>query len=128
MKKIALLLLGLLVVAGCAVRAPEVVFRVANGAEPPTLDPSLSEDNASHNILLALFEGLRIYDPQTNDGIPGTAESYTVSPDGKQYTFKIRKNVTWSDGVPITAKTFADSWLYTLDPRPPPPYAWLMAL
>jgi ABC-type oligopeptide transport system substrate-binding subunit len=54
--------------------APEpVVFRILNGAEPPTLDPSLSTDTSSHNILLALFEGLLTYDPETNDGIPGVA-------------------------------------------------------
>jgi oligopeptide transport system substrate-binding protein len=127
MKKIALLLLVLgLLAAGSAFA--EVTFRVLNGAEPPSLDPSLSEDNASHNILMALFDGLLIYDPKTNDGIPGMAESYTISADGKQYNFKIRKNAAWSDGVPITAKTFVDSWLYTLDPKTASPYAWLMAM
>ena len=127
MKKIALLLLVLgLLAAGSAFG--EVTFRVLNGAEPPSLDPALSEDNASHNILMALFDGLLIYDPKTNDGIPGMAESYTISADGKQYNFKIRKNAAWSDGVPITAKTFVDSWLYTLDPKTASPYAWLMAM
>lgn len=50
-------------------KAP-VVYRLAIGAEPPTLDPSLSEDTTSHNVLLGLFEGLLIHDPKTNDGIP----------------------------------------------------------
>jgi len=109
------------------VRPDQVVFRVLNGAEPPTLDPSLSEDTTSHNILLALFEGLLNYDPLTNDGIPGIAESWTVSADGKVYTFKLRK-ATWSDGVAITAKTFVDSWLRTLNPDTASPYAWLMGM
>jgi oligopeptide transport system substrate-binding protein len=108
--------------------APEpVVFRILNGAEPPTLDPSLSTDTSSHNILLALFEGLLTYDPETNDGIPGVAESWSISKDGTVYTFKLRRS-TWSDGVPITAQSFVDSWLRTLSPDNASPYAWLMGM
>jgi oligopeptide transport system substrate-binding protein len=108
--------------------APEpVVFRILNGAEPPTLDPSLSTDTTSHNILLAMFEGLLTYDPYTNEGIPGVAESWSVSGDGTVYTFKLRKT-TWSDGVPITAQSFVDSWLRTLSPDTASPYAWLMSM
>lgn len=106
----------------------EVVFRVINGAEPPTLDPSLSEDTTSHNILLALFDGLLIYDPETNDGIPGIAKSFDVSDDGKVYTFHLREDAVWSDGVPINAQTCVDSWLRTLNPETASPYAWLMGM
>src|SRR5262252_2715605 len=38
---------------------------------------------------------------------PGLAESYTASPDGLTWTFKIRSGVRWSDGVPFTAKDVA---------------------
>jgi oligopeptide transport system substrate-binding protein len=134
MKKSLLILVGLLLVAslvfmGCKGGASkeEVVFRVINGAEPPSLDPSLSSDTTSHNILLALFEGLLIYDPKTNDGIPGMAESFEVSDDGKVYTFKLRK-AEWSDGEKITAQTFVDSWLRTLNPDTASSYAWMMGM
>lgn len=105
-----------------------VVLTVLNGAEPPTLDPALSEDNVSHNILLGLFEGLLVYDPETNNGIPGIAESWSISNDGKTYTFKIRKNAKWSDGVPINAQTVYDSWIRTLNPETGSPYAWMMGM
>lgn len=49
-----------------------------------------------------IFESLVAY----KDGKiePNLAESWTVSPDGKVYTFKIRPNVQFSDGTPFTAK------------------------
>jgi oligopeptide transport system substrate-binding protein len=115
--------------AGCGqAKKDAVVFTVLNGAEPPTLDPALSEDNISHNILLGLFEGLLVYDPVTNNGAPGIAESWAVSNNGKTYTFTLRKNAVWSDGTPITAKTVVDSWLRTLDPATASPYAWMMGM
>ncbi|MBN2552793.1 MAG: peptide ABC transporter substrate-binding protein [Spirochaetales bacterium] len=105
----------------------EVVFTILNGSEPPTLDAALMEDTTSHRIYMALFEGLLINDPKTNDGIPAVAESWTISDDGLVYTFKLRKS-TWSDGVPITAQTVVDSWLRELNPETGAPYAWMMTM
>jgi oligopeptide transport system substrate-binding protein len=48
---------------------------------------------------------------------PGVAESYTVSDDGKVYTFKIRPDAKWSNGTPITAHDFVWSWRRTLHPE-----------
>ena len=42
--------------------------------------------------------------------VPGQAESWTVSPDGRTYTFKLRPNLAWSDGVPITSADFVYSF------------------
>ena len=135
MKKLLVFLLTLSVAMGVfadgqgetATTAEETTFVILNGAEPPSLDPSLSEDTASHNIILAMFDGLLVYDPKTNDGLPGIAESWTVSNEGYTWTFKLRK-ATWSDGVPITAQTVVDSWLRTLNPETASPYAWLMGM
>ena len=66
----------------------KVVFRIANGAEPESLDPAKIQGVPEHRIFETLFEGLIIYDPQTADGIPGLAESWEVSEDGMTYTFK----------------------------------------
>ena len=57
--------------------------------------------------------------------IPGAAESWSVSPDGKTWTFHIRKHV-WSDGVPVTAQDFVFAWRRILDPKTAAPYAYNM--
>lgn len=101
----------------------KVVFRIANGAEPESLDPAKIQGVPEHRIFETLFEGLIIYDPQTADGIPGLAESWEVSEDGMTYTFKLRK-ANWSDGTPITADDVVYSWLRLLAPETASPYAW----
>ena len=108
--------------------APEVVeepaeFTIVNGTEPETLDPHLISGVPEHRIYQAILEGLMTYDPETAEAVPGLAESWEVSDDGKVYTFKLRKT-TWSDGVAITAQTVKDSWLRMLDPETAAPYAW----
>lgn len=70
----------------------KVVFRIANSAEPESLDPSQIQGVPEHRIYEALFEGLLIIDPETAEGIPGVAESWDVSDDGLTYTFHLRED------------------------------------
>lgn len=50
--------------------------------------------------------------------IPWLAENWTVSPDGKEYTFYLRKNVTWQDGEPFTAGDVRFTYDYEVDHVP----------
>jgi peptide/nickel transport system substrate-binding protein len=50
--------------------------------------------------------------------IPWLAENWTVSPDGKEYTFYLRKNVTWQDGEPFTADDIKFTNDYEVDHVP----------
>ena len=102
-------------------------FIIGNGAEPQSLDPAKIEGVPEHRINLALFEGLVTYDPKTGNAIPGVAESWDISEDGMTYTFHLRK-AEWSDGTPITAQTFVDSWLRTLTPETGSRYAFMISL
>ena len=102
-------------------------FIIVNGTEPESLDPHLISGVPEHRIYESIFEGLLAYDAETADGVPGLAESWTVSSDKLTYTFKLRKT-TWSDGVAITAKTVVDSWLRMLSPELAAPYAWFPAM
>ncbi|GAB1455105.1 hypothetical protein MASR2M48_04120 [Spirochaetota bacterium] len=112
---------------GKAGAAKGVEFIMNNGAEPQTLDPSKIEGVPEHKIYMALFEGLVGSDPKTSLAVPGVAESWTISEDGKQITYKLRKT-TWSDGTKITAQTVVDSWIRTLDPATASEYAYMVGM
>ena len=112
-------LLGLLVlfaIGGCgpAQKRADLIF--VNGAEPETLDPSIITGQPEGRIVNALFEGLTTFDTHGKSG-PGSAESWTISDGGKVYTFKIRPDAKWSDGRPLTARDFVESWKRTLSPE-----------
>ncbi len=104
----------------------EVVFNRGNSADPESLDPHKTSTVYEANILRDLFMGLMVHDAKANVQ-PGAAESYTVSPDGKVYTFKMRAGATWSDGSPVTADDFVFSWRRIVDPATAAEYAYMLA-
>ncbi|MGD8379896.1 MAG: peptide ABC transporter substrate-binding protein, partial [Gammaproteobacteria bacterium] len=85
------------------------------GLEPETLDPQKSRGDAAGNILRDLYEGLVTESP-TGKLVPGTADRWTVSDDGRTYTFHIRDNARWSNGDPVTAGDFVAGLRRTVDP------------
>jgi oligopeptide transport system substrate-binding protein len=74
-------------------------------------------------VINGLFEGLTRYDPGTARPIPGLAETWEISPDGRLYTFHLRDHLLWSPGQPITADDVVYSWRRVLDPRTASEYA-----
>jgi peptide/nickel transport system substrate-binding protein len=58
-----------------------------------------------------MFDTLVEFDLENYELIPGLAESWDVSEDGKTYTFNLRQGVTWHDGTPFTA----DDVVFTLN-------------
>ncbi len=101
-------------------------FILNNGTEPQSLDPSKIQGVPEHRIYMALFEGLTSYDPKTSKAVPGVAESWEREDDGSVVVFHLRKT-SWSDGTPITAQTFIDSWLYYMAPETAAEYAYMPA-
>ena len=100
----------------------EQVLHIANGGEPQTLDPHLSSGVPENRILDNLFEGLVTIDPQSLKPVPGASESWEISDDGMTYTFRLRKNLKWSNGDPITAQDFYYSLNRVLSPKLGTPY------
>jgi oligopeptide transport system substrate-binding protein len=87
-----------------------------NTGEPTTLDPQKFGLSLENIIMSEAFTGLMTVDDKDNV-IPGLAESWTLSPDGRVYTFKLRPNLKWSDGKPITAEDAAFGLRRALDPK-----------
>lgn len=86
-----------------------------NGAEPETLDPALITGQPEGRVVNALFEGLLRFD-RHGRSTPGVAASWEVSADHLTYTFHLRPDAKWSDGQPVMARDFVESWRRTLDP------------
>ena len=98
-----------------AVAQAEMVLHRGNGAEPETIDPQKSTGVTEANIEYELFEGLTTYDVK-GDVVPGAAESWEISDDGKTYTFHLRKDGKWSNGDPVTANDFVYAFQRLVDP------------
>ncbi len=96
-------------------------INIDNGDDAPTIDPAMSQDNISSRVLYDLFEGLTSFD-QENKTIPGLAEKWEITPDGKTYTFHLRSGLKFSDGSPITADDVVFSFIRLADPKVASPY------
>ena len=73
-----------------------------------SLDPRLAGDEFTGNILRLLFEGLTRLNREGRFEL-GMAESISISPDKRQYTFKIRE-AKWSNGTAVVAHDFEYAW------------------
>ncbi|RLL63638.1 ABC transporter substrate-binding protein [Paenirhodobacter hankyongi] len=69
-----------------------------------TLDPAIGYDWQNWSMIKSIFDGLMDYVPGTTELRPGLAESYEISPDGKTYTFHLRKGVKFHNGREMTAE------------------------
>lgn len=128
-----LALVPVLVSAGCGPRETlaarstrEGILLVGNGAEPQNLDPHTVTGVPEQRLCSALFEGLVNLNPSTLEPVPGVAESWTISEDGKTYTFHLRTNARWSNGDPFTARDFVCSWRRILSPGLASEYAYML--
>ena len=112
--------ISFVLVSGCSENVTPVdsglekqIYHHGNGSEPQGIDPHIVTGVPEHHILISLCEGLTIPNPDPKDSngyIPGTAESWSISEDGKEYIFKLNKNAKWSNGEPVTADDFVWSW------------------
>jgi peptide/nickel transport system substrate-binding protein len=94
---------------------PKDVLVVANSFGPNSLDiHTLGANRPSYGVSWLVYDRLMSYGKKTlPDGrttydrdtlVPELAESWQIAPDGMSVTFKLRKNATFHDGTPVTAK------------------------
>lgn len=95
-------LAGLALMAGQA-SAAKTTLVVGMNIEPAGLDPTVAAPVAVGQVTWQnVFEGLVALD-RSGAIVPGLAESWTISPDGLVYTFKLRSGVAFHDGSPFDA-------------------------
>ena len=88
-----------------------------------TLDPAIGYDWQNWSMIKSLFDGLMDYDPGTTELRLDLAESYTLSEDGKTYTFKLRPGVKFHNGREMKAADVKYSLERTSNPNTKSPGA-----
>jgi len=96
--------LTILLATGAAYALPQKggTLKVALSTMPSTLDAQQSGDMITRQIAMHIFESLVTMD-ENYDIIPELAESWTMSDDGSEYTFKLRKGVLFHNGDEMKA-------------------------
>jgi oligopeptide transport system substrate-binding protein len=119
----ALLLAGL---SFSATSSKPADVRILTAVEPESLDPQQLNGSGASRIATAIFEGLTRYDARSLEPAPGVAQSWDISDDGLRYTFHLRADRRWSDGVELGAADFIYSWRRLLAPETGARFAYLL--
>src|SRR5688500_5493047 len=100
-------------------------LRRGNGPEPDSLDPQRARTDSSLNVIRDLFEGLSAVG---SDGKPvgAAAESWAGSDDGREYRFRLREGLRWSNGDPLVAGDFVVGMRRLVDPTTASQYAQIL--
>ncbi|MGH8022096.1 MAG: ABC transporter substrate-binding protein [Limisphaerales bacterium] len=85
-------------------------FIITAYGDPKTFNPITENEGTSDEIVRHLFSSLAGFDVPSQEVEPGLAQGWSNSPDGKTWTFYLRKNLRWSDGAPLTARDVTFTW------------------
>ncbi len=107
-------------------REPGTIIRIAD-ADARGLDPQMVSELVSVRIATDQFEGLTRF-TEAGEAEAGLAESWTISPDGRVWTFHLRPDLVFSDKHPITASVFVDALARIRDEKAGSPHASLFAI
>jgi peptide/nickel transport system substrate-binding protein len=111
MRKLLLILLTLMAVTTVVhANAPTGELTVALANDPTSLYLPRAADSAAYNASLPLYDALVGYNEADHQYTPKLAERWEISDDHKQYTFYLRKNVTFHNGEPFTADAVVETW------------------
>lgn len=97
--------------------APGGTLVIATGIEPDSLDVHRSQ--AVAQIMKHMGASLVAKDPETGEFVPYLAESWTASPDAMTFEFKLRTDVKFHDGTPLTAQDYAWTFNRAVAQNPP---------
>jgi peptide/nickel transport system substrate-binding protein len=94
--------------------------------EPASMDPAFDYDFVSGLAVASVTEGLLKFCENDTKLCPNLAESWTVSPDGKTYTLKIRQGVKFHDGTTMTVDDVVFSLNRIRDPKLASYVGWML--
>lgn len=98
-------------------------IRVGITQEILNLDPHVATAFSSFQVLDLVYESLLRLNPKTLEIEPSLAQSWTVSRDGLEYTFNLRRNATFHDGSSVDASDVKYTFDRILDPATKSPQA-----
>jgi oligopeptide transport system substrate-binding protein len=104
--------------------AAEITIRIA--VNPETLDPTLVYTGDVNFITKMLFVNLCDFNEETATATPDLAKSWEVSKDGLVWTFRLRNDIKWTNGRPVTARDVEYSMKHILDPATASPLGFYM--
>ena len=93
--------------------------------DPATLDWNKATDGNSFAVITNLMQGLTRFN-RDQKVVPGDADQWSSDATAMVFTFHIRKTATWSDGTPVLAAHYRDSFLRLLAPSTASPYAYYL--
>jgi peptide/nickel transport system substrate-binding protein len=101
------------------------VLREAAVGTVKNLNPILPENSISADMNRLVFSGLTQHNNK-RQVVPDLASSWDISTDGKTYTFHLRHNIVWHDGVPFGAPdvVFTLAAIQNPDSRSPLSSSW----
>lgn len=101
------------------------ILVIASGQDIPNFDPHVATGYSASMLLRNTYDGLVRVEGNPPKVVPHLAASWTVSPDGLEYVFKLDPAARFQDGSPVTANAVAYSFRRTL--RLAKGNAWMIA-
>ena len=117
---------GFLLASLLALPASAQTLTLLRNIDAPHYDPARTSAGATTEISFLTGDTLVGLDYDLKTITPLLADSWTVSPDGKLYTFKLRQDVTFCSGKKMTAADVVYSFNRVLDPATKAPFLWRM--
>jgi peptide/nickel transport system substrate-binding protein len=116
-----------IVLGAATLSARAQVLEIATDQSPVGLDPHVATAFSTTMVLSTIYEGLTAIDADLHV-VPALAESWTVSPDGLTYTFRLRANATFHDGKKLGPADVVASVARVRDPKTGSPFASRFAI
>ena len=139
LRTILITVLSLMVLVGCGESGPSTPVKAVNEAdlpsspesggtiveamlgEPSNLISMLATDSASHEVASQIYVGLVKYNKDI-ELVPYAAESFSIEDGGRLLKFKLREDIKWFDGKPLTADDVEFTYRLMIDPKTPTAY------